>query len=266
MNANLYYTASWGVLRSVNANAPMLRIASTNPASGPRPLSPYLNLFEYGRTGRFAGPYAFLGVNHFSQKFSLISGYLYNGFRTNAESPNVFPQSTYQRTRDWARPSGAPAHSVFAVIIYSLPLKVGSTTNLSLASGAPYDVTTGSDNNGDGVFNDRPSVVTTATAGAYSTRFGLLSTSTIDGDLQRNIGTMPATVHLDLALNRSFSFKEQRGAVVRQQTLRFDARSANVLNHSNYTRVDGIVGTAQFMQPVSADFGRRIEFGARLSF
>ena len=229
-------------------------------------MSPNLNLFEYGRTGRFAGPYAFLGLNHFSKKFSLISGYLYNGFRTNAESPNVFPQSTYQRTRDWARPSGAPTHSVFAVIIYSLPLKIGSTTNLSLASGAPYDVTTGFDNNGDGVFNDRPSLAATSTVGVYPTRFGLLSTSQINGDLQRNIGTMPTTVRLELALNRSFSFKERRSSVVRQQTLRFDARSSNVLNHSNYTAVDGIVGTQQFTQPVSADFGRRIEFGARLSF
>jgi hypothetical protein len=266
VNANIYYTASWGVLRSLNANAPLLFTASSDPAAAPRPFAPNLNLFEYGRTGRFAGPFAFLGVNHFAQRFSLISGYLYNGFRTNAENPNIFPQSTYQQTHDWARPTGSPTHSLFAVIIYSLPFKIGSTTNVSIASGAPYDVTTGFDNNGDGVFNDRSSLVSNTGAGIYSTRFGLLSTNQVNGNLQRNIGTMPATVHLDLSLNRSFIFKEKRGSTMHQQTLRFDARSSNLLNHANYTTVDGIVGTPQFTQPVTADFGRRIEFGARLSF
>lgn len=266
VNANAYYTASWGVLRSFNTNAPLLFSASDDPAAAPRPLTPNLNLFEYGRTGRFAGPFAFVGVNHFAQRFSLISGYLYNGFRTNAENPNVFPQSTYQKSRDWARPTGSPAHSLFAVIIYSLPFKIGSTTNVSVASGAPYDVTTGFDNNGDGVFNDRPSLGLTSGPDAYLTRFGLLSTNTVNGNLQRNIGTMPATVHLDLSLNRSFTLREKRGSVIHEQTLRFDARSANLLNHANYTAVDGIVGTPQFTQPLTADFGRRIEFGARLSF
>ena len=266
VNANAYYTASWGVLRSFNANAPQISAVSSDPAAAPRPLAPNLNLFEYGQTGRFAGPYAFLGLNHFTQRFSLISGYLYNGFRTNAENPNIFPQSTYEHTKDWARPTGSPTHSLFAVIIYGLPFKVGSTTNLSVASGAPYDITTGFDNNGDGVFNDRPSLVSSPGPGVYATPFGFLSTSEPNGNLQRNLGTMPATVHLDLALNRSFFFKETRGARVREQTLRFDARSSNLLNHANYTAVDGVVGTPQFTQPVTADYGRRIEFGARLSF
>ncbi len=267
VNANAYYTASWGVLRSFNANAPILSSASgEDPTAAPRPITPNLNLFEYGRTGRFAGPFAFLGVNHFAQRFSLISGYLYNGFRTNAENANIFPQSTYKESRDWARPTGSPTHNLFAVIIYSLPLKIGSTTNLSVSSGAPYDVTTGFDNNGDGVFNDRPSLVTSSGTGVYATRFGLLSTNPSNGNLQRNIGTMPATVHLDLSLNRTFTLKEKRGSVLHQQTLRFDARSANLLNHANYTAVDGIVGTPQFTQPTTADFGRRIEFGARIGF
>jgi hypothetical protein len=266
VNANAYYTASWGVLRSTNANAPLVFQAASVAAVAPRPLASDLNLFEYGRSGRFAGPFAFLGVNHFGQRFSLISGYLYSGFRTNAENPNAFPQSTYTHTHDWARPTGTPTHSLFAVIIYSFPFTIGSTTNLSIASGAPYDVTTGSDNNGDGVFNDRPSLVSTPGAGIYPTRFGLLSTDQVNGDLPRNIGTMPSTIHLDFSLNRSFPLKEKHGSASHQQTLRFDARSSNLLNHANYTAIDGIVGTPQFTQPVAAGFGRRLEFAAHLSF
>ncbi len=266
VNANLYYTASWGVLRSSNVNAPQQLGDAAEPTLAMRPFAPNLNLFEYGRTGRFAGPFAFVGVNHFVRRFSLISGYLYNGFHTNAENPDIFPQSTYQKTRDWARPTGSPGHSLFAVIIYPLPFKIGSTTNLSAASGTPYDVTTGFDNNGDGVFNDRPSLVADPGAGVYTTPFGLLSTNQANGSLQRNIGRIPGTVHLDLSLNRSFTLKEKVGSVLHQQTLRLDARSSNLLNHANYTGVVGVVGTPQFTQPITADFGRRLEFGARLSF
>jgi hypothetical protein len=266
VNANVYYTASWGVLRSSNVNAPLNPSASNDPTTGPRPGAANLNIFEYGRTGRFAGPYAFVGLNHFGQKFTLISGYLYNGFRSNADTPNTFPQSTYVKTSDWARPTGASTHNLFAVVIYSLPFKIASTTNLSVASGAPYDVTNGFDNNGDGVFNDRPSRVSSGGPGVYATPFGLLSTNVANGSLPRNIGTMPATVHLDLSLNRSFQLKETTSGRKHQQTLRFDARSANVLNHANYTAVDGILGTPQFTLPLTGDFGRRIEFEARLSF
>jgi hypothetical protein len=267
MNANVYYTASWGVLRSFNANAPIFTSATVGiPSGAQRPIAPNLNLFEYGRTGRFAGPYAFFGLNHFAKRFSLISGYLYSGFRTNAETPNSFPQSTYEKTQDWARPTGSTKHSVFTILIYALPFKIAFTTNLATSTGAPYDVTTGSDNNGDGIFNDRPSIVSTSGIGVYSTPFGLLSTSVANGNLRRNIGTMPSTVHLDLSLNRSFTIKEKRGATLHQQTLRFDARTANLLNHANYNAVDGIVGTPEFTKPISADLGRRIEFGARFSF
>lgn len=52
---------------------------------------------------------------------------------------------------------------------------------------------------------------------------------------------MPATVHLDLSLNKSFTFRQGRVAVVPEQALRFDARSSNLLNHANYAAVDGVV-------------------------
>ena len=38
VNANAYYTASWGVLRSLNANAPLFSTTFINPAAAPRPL------------------------------------------------------------------------------------------------------------------------------------------------------------------------------------------------------------------------------------
>lgn len=266
LNVNGYYTAHWNVLRSRNINAPFVTPGSGEPFLANRPFTPNLNIFEYQSSGRLAGPLAFLGINHFGQRFSLISGYLYNGLRSNGETADTFPQSSYTNTGDYSRPSWLVSHNLFAVILYSLPFGIASTTNVSLASGMPYDVTTGFDNNGDGVFNDRPSLVTAPGAGVSQTRFGLLSTNLASGDLPRNIGTMPSTVHLDLSLSREFKMREKTASGKHEQTLRIDARSSNLLNHANYTSVDGIIGTPQFGDPITGDYGRRIEFGARLSF
>jgi hypothetical protein len=265
-NANIYYTSAWDMLRSSNVNSPLLPINASNPALGVRPYAPNLNQFEYGTTGRFQGPYAFLGLTHFAKSFSVITGYLYNGFRTNADTPNTFPQSSYAKTGDWARPTGATKQSAYVVFMYALPFAISTTTNLSVSSGAPYDITTGLDGNGDGVFNDRPSKVSVGGSGVFSTPFGLLSVTPVNGTLPRNYGTMPATLHLDFSLGRSFVWKEDMFGGKRQQTFRVEARSFNLLNHSNYTGMDGIVGTTQFAAPITADFARRIEFTGRMSF
>ncbi|MBN9617460.1 MAG: hypothetical protein BGO25_03675 [Acidobacteriales bacterium 59-55] len=266
VNANIYYSSAWDMLRSSNINSPLLPVNSSDPALGPRPYTPNLNQFEYGMTGRFQGPYAYLGLTHFAKSFNLISGYLYNGFRSNADTPNTFPQSNYTETADWARPAGATKQSAYIVFMYTLPFAISTTTNLSVASGAPYDITTGLDSNGDGVFNDRPSKVSISGSGVYNTPFGLLSVTSVNGDLPRNYGTMPATLHLDFSLGRSFTWKEGIFGGKHQQTFKIEARSANLLNHANYTGMDGIVATAQFATPVTGDYARRVEFTARMSF
>jgi hypothetical protein len=266
LSGNVYYTASWRVLRSTNVNAPVVFSSTMNPSNAIRPFGPDLNIFEYGQHGHFSGPYAYFGVNHFSQRFSVFGGYLYNGFRSDADTPDTFTQSAYQHTADKARPTGDDTHSLFAVFLYSLPLKIASTVNLSAGSGSPYDITTGFDNNGDGVFNDRPSSTQAAGPNTYATPFGFLTTTTINGNLPRNLGTTPATVHLDVSLNREISLKRKKSQSKRQSTLEIDTRVTNLINHTNYTGVEGVLGTSQFTSPISADLSRRIELGVRYSF
>jgi hypothetical protein len=129
-------------------------------------------------------------------------------------------------------------------------------------SGAPYNVTTGTDNNGDGVFNDRPSYASAAGPGVYATRFGRLSTNTANGDVPRNLGQMPALIHLDTNLSRAFKLSRSDGA----RTLTLNARAANLLNHTNVAAVSTVVSAPNFAQPVAAESARRIEFGARFAF
>jgi hypothetical protein len=144
-----------------------------------------------------------------------------------------------------------------------LPLKAEFSTELFASAGTPYNITTGTDANGDGNFNDRPSYASSPGPGVYSTPFGLLTTNTVNGDVPRNIGTMPTTVHLDTNLSRSFTLP---GSKNDPRTFTFNVRSANLLNHTNVTAVNTILSSGTVGQPVTVDTARRIELGVRFAF
>ena len=160
---------------------------------------------------------------------------------------------------DWST-----AHSARVLASLNLPYKFAVSTIFDASSGHPYNATTGTDNNGDGDFHDRPAYASTPGAGVYSTRFGLLTTNTVNGNVPRNLGTMPALIHLDLNVNRTFTLNPKNKD--HPHTLNFNARCANLLNHTNVTAVGTVVSSSNVSQPVSAETARRFELGARFSF
>jgi hypothetical protein len=98
----------------------------------------------------------------------------------------------------------------------------------------------------------------------YPTRFGALTTDTVNGDVQRNLGTMPMKVHLDMNLSRAWKIGPQKADHPR--TLTLNARSANIINHTNVTAVSTVVSSPTFSQSLAAEAARRLELGARFTF
>jgi hypothetical protein len=127
-------------------------------------------------------------------------------------------------------------------------------------------VITGMDNNGDGIFTDRPALTSQQGSGIYRTPFGLLDTTSVNGTLGRNVGTMPALIHLDGNLSRTFELRRHGITTDRHQSLTLNARSANLLNHTNVATVGNVVGSPTFTQPLAAETARRVEFGIRYAF
>jgi hypothetical protein len=130
-------------------------------------------------------------------------------------------------------------------------------------SGAAFNLTTGTDANGDGDFNDRPSYAASPGNGVYATRFGLLTTNTVNGNVPRNLGTMPTTAHVDLNVSRAFKLDGRKD---HPRTIIFNARSANLLNHTNVTAVGSVVSSPTLGQSLAAESARRLELGARFNF
>ncbi len=263
--ANVFVAEAWDDLRSRNINAPIVTGAVANPLLAPRPLAANTNLFQFQQTGNLHGTVTFLGVDqHSFKRFGVFVGYLHFDLVTDADTAANFPQSSYSDHGEFARASWESTHRIFAIGQINLPYKISMTSQFDAASGLPYDVTTGTDNNGDGIFNDRPSYASAAGEGVYATHFGLLSTTAVNGDLPRNSGTMPVTVHLDGNLSRAFTIGSAKAD--RHETLTLNARSANLINHTNVTAVGTVVGSPTFTQSIAAETARRFELGARFTF
>jgi hypothetical protein len=265
--ANLFDAQAWGTLRSRNINAPLVNESTANPLLAPRPIAAGRNIFQFEQSGHLHGQVVFLGVDQHSYKrFAIFVGYLYFNLKTNADTATLFPQSSYSDQGETAHASWESTQRLFAIGQLNLPEKLSLTSQFDASSGDPYNVITGMDNNGDGVFNDRPGFAVQPGTGTYQTPFGLLNTTGLNGSLERNAGTMPALIHLDSNLSRTFQLHSHGLAADRHQSITLNARSANLLNHTNVTTVGNVVGSPTFTQPLAAEAARRVEFGIRFTF
>ncbi len=258
--ANLYLVHAWDLLRSENINAPL-----TASATGPRPLQPNANLLQFQQTGVLHGNVLFAGLDQHSLKYvQVFAGYIRMDLRGDADSDTFLPQNN-SNLGEIARPSWEATHHLIAFSSVKLPRAVALSLQFDAASGLPYNVTTGFDNNGDGNFNDRPFLSPAGTSTpVYATRFGNLSPAGTGATLGRNAGTLPWNVHLDANLSRSFALPHAPGH--EGQTLAVNLRSTNLLNHNNITAVGGVLGSPFFGQGYASDPGRRIEAGLRWAF
>jgi hypothetical protein len=148
--------------------------------------------------------------------------------------------------------------------VLQLPYKVELDTQFSARPGLPYNITTGTDANGDGTFNDRPSYASAPGTGVYSTPYGLMTTNTVNGTVPYNAGTMRGVINLDPNLRRTFVLNPKDKDHPKALSLNF--RSANVLNHTNVNTVNTVLSSGAVGQPVAADPARRLELGARFEF
>jgi hypothetical protein len=272
VEAAFYWGDSWGVRRVRNINAPLINSSSgvvpdpIEALHAPRPFAPNLNIFQYQNSGHLIvdKDYALILDQNKYKRFGLSIGYEYINTRSNGGTVADSPQSSYSDQGESSRADWQRTQTLFVRGNVIVPRGVVVSALLDAGSGRPYNITTGTDANGDGNFNDRPSYAFAPGAGVYNTRFGLLTTNTINGNAPRNLGTMPAVVHLDANLSRAFRLHPKSSTDLRSLT--FNVRSANLLNHTNVTAVNTILSSSSVGHPITAEPARRIEIGLRFAF
>ncbi|WP_254061309.1 carboxypeptidase regulatory-like domain-containing protein [Granulicella sp. L60] len=260
----------WADSRAVNINSPLVTSSvgvAPDPTAAllaPRPITPNENILESQNSAHTWGTVFWAGIEQKGYKrFTLNLGYWGVNFKSNGGYASAQPQSTYTNKGESSRPdwqsSGALAESDL-----KLPGKLELSAQFYFHTGIPYNITTGTDANGDGNFNDRPSYASAPGAGVYSTRFGLLTSNTVNGNVPRNLGSMPAVLHTYANISRIFKLNPQDADHAR--TLTFNVRSANVLNHTNASAVGTVVSSPNLGQSITAETARRVELGVRLAF
>jgi hypothetical protein len=157
----------------------------------------------------------------------------------NTSGITYFPGNSYLPSADWARSDNDRRHKFDLLGSTEIAKYFSIGAALSLYSGKPVNVTTGADDNHDGIYNDRP-----------------LS-------LARNTMHGPGLINLDLNIERDFLFVKGKKE---GPTLTVGLNSFNVLNHQNDVTYVGIKSSRYFGQAVSALPPRRMQLNLQFKF
>ncbi len=168
----------------------------------PRPIAPNENILQYENGGHFSGPLTGIGLSQNSfKRFGFSASYKYEDAKSDGGDNDG--TTINQPTIQLYQPGRGIACRLESLDTFTFTGARTSAYKLELATildardGSRYNIVTGTDNNGDGIFNDRPSFASASGAGVYPTRFGLLSTNTVNGTVPRNLGILPGKIHLD---------------------------------------------------------------------
>jgi hypothetical protein len=197
------YVNSRGVhaLLSDNINAP-------SAATGLRPNGTSENIYQYQSGGVFRQNQLVTNFSVAVGKMSLFGFYMLNFANGDTSGANSFPSNSYNPGADYGRSAFDVRNRL--LIGGNIPLKYGlSLSPMVVAnSGAPFNITTGIDNNGDSIFNDRPAFATDLTrASVVKTSLGNFDIDPIAGQriVPINYGTGPSQFSANVRLSKRFA-------------------------------------------------------------
>jgi hypothetical protein len=220
--------------RSIDANAPLPPLYSSRPNVD---LGQVREMQSEGYQKSAALELTFRGKP--SKWFSGQAQYTFGKTYNNTSGITYFPGNSYNPAGEWGRSDNDRRHK-FDLLASSQPTRYFTAgAALSLYSGKPVNITTGADNNQDGIVNDRPA--------------GVL----------RNTMPGPGMIELDLNLAHDFVLSKSRKEARR---LTVALNSFNVLNHVNDVTYVGIVTSPFFGHAVAALPPRRMQLDVQFKF
>lgn len=162
---------------SINANAPS--------ADGMRPYGTAAgNMYEFVSGAEGLGNWFYVDPRFKFKGITLKGHFNFKRQTSDTFGPTSFASNSYDIHQDYGRSPADRPHSAYLAI--SSALKWGLQTGffLNARSGQPFNITTGADNNGDSIYNDRPSFATSASnpADVVHTIYGALDLNPQSGE------------------------------------------------------------------------------------
>jgi hypothetical protein len=264
------YLAVRGVhqYNSLNVNAPL-------PGTGARPLGGTGDVYQFASEGIEKAQAFYTNVNYQPAKDVFVWAF-YGARRQTADTfgSTSFPSQPYNISADMG-PSGLGnqpiAQRLFTGFDTKLPFGFSADLFLGAMSRGKFNITTGTDRNGDSIFNDRPAFATAPgpTSVLYTTKFGTFDANPQPGEaiIPYNYGVRTGVVSMEMGLTRDFKFGPRpalppppAGAAAAKgpapkpdprYDLVFTVEAENALNHVNGGPPVGLLGSPEFGKPIS---------------
>jgi hypothetical protein len=221
-NVAFTYLYSRGVhaflTRNINAPLPPDYDADNRPLGGDN------NIYQYESAGDFKQSQFIVNGNvRAGTRVSLFSYYTLNyansdisGSGGQSQGVGGFPSNQYDLALDYGRAYFDIRQRIFLGGTVSLPYMFRLSPFLIASSGVPFNVTSGTDSNGDSLFTDRP---------PYAQFQAALASATIPGnvsfhcepragqtEIPINCGLSPARFSLNLRIAKTFGFGQKAKA------------------------------------------------------
>ena len=193
-------------------------------------------------------------------RVTVFSNYTWMNLKNNSDGAFATP-ATGSLAEEWGSAPFHVPHRFNVTLNNQIVRNLLAQVNFNTASGNPYTIRTGFDENGDLIFNDRPDGIGRNTergerqwnlnmAAAYTITFGRQTT------LPPGIGVIgggggPQVV----SVNNS-------GARFR---LQFVVQVQNVTNNANYSGYSGVLTSPFFGQPTYVQSRRKVDMGVQLN-
>jgi len=157
----------------------------------------------------------------------------------NSDGPFSYPERAGQYALEWAPSASFAPHNVTVAGTFSLPAGVSLMLTDTWQSAVPYNITTGTDDDRNGLWTER-------------------------GGLARNSGRAPEQHLVSLHASRRFAVPAFIGGSKDRVFFTTGIQMDNLLDRTNVTALGSVAGTATFGRPLSSLTGRSLRFWVSL--
>ena len=261
-------------LRGLNLNAPV---------NGVRPDPNFANVIEVASDAsmhtldvvpdfalNFAGGVRNANTAKWDPRRTVIRfNYRYRRAENNSDGPfSVAPSGSLDDQWSWA--ASDTRHRMRGSVSSQALRNLNANFSWDANSGAPYTITTGTDDNGDSIFNDRPLLTP-----RNSARLPWRSTFSANVQYMIPIGSRPTEGGGGPAGRGGGGPRGGPGArpgpgggggPQRQKGITLNVNISNMTNRANYSGYSGVMTSPYFMQATSVSNPRQVDISVRFSF
>lgn len=249
-------------LRGTNINAPIEGGRRPDPLSGP------VTEVQSTAGSRYAAGTVALTFAPARRRVFASASYTAAQFINESDGPLALPANSHDPAGERGPALTDARHRFSGLVSASLPMRLRVGASVRTQSALPYNITTGRDDNGDTVSNDRPSGIgrnsgrgrTQADVAArlgWSIGFGARPAtgpgSGPQGRTRGEDGNPLAGLGAGLDLTKRYNVE-------------ISLQAFNLLNRTNAINIAGVQTSPFFGLPTSAALPRRLEIGVRMSF